>query len=96
LGSQVAPEAVLFVEGSSVHHVVAFIQLGQKRRQLVRRMLQVVIHCCHNFVASFANAAQQGIVLAIVAQQVEASNERVLPGQRADPLPAFIAAAIVN
>ena len=74
----------------SINDVVPFRELCQQPRDLLRRLLQVVVHRDDDVVAARTNAAQECVVLTVVAHQVDA----LISGWR--PHSASIVAQLVS
>jgi hypothetical protein len=85
-----------FVLGNSVNHIEPLFQFRQEPRNFVRRILQVVVDRCDNFVFCSPNSAQQRIVLAHVAHQVDSTNPGALANKISNGLPALIRARVVH
>src|SRR5437016_11585809 len=78
-----------------VHYVVPFGQLLQQSRDLLGRMLEIVIHSDDDFVPSSPDATQERVVLAVIAHQADAPDPGIgLPELRNDP-PTPISTAVV-
>ena len=56
-----------FLSRCPVYHVVPFGQFLQKSWNLLGRMLEIVVHRDDDFVPSGPNAAQERVVLTVVA-----------------------------
>ena len=76
-GRQIAQKTVLFALRRAVHHVVALLQLGQQLGQLLRRVLEIVVHRHDHRAARCPNPTQQGVVLAVVATHFKATHPRI-------------------
>ena len=94
-GADVPPDAVWIPFRRSINDVVPFRELCQQPRDLLRRLLQVVVHRDDDVVAARTNAAQECVVLTVVAHQVDALISGWRP-QRFDRRPAGVAAAVVD
>ncbi len=80
----------------TVNNVMPFLQSCDQLGHLFRRMLQVVIHGNEDLVTGLPDPAQQGIVLAVIAQQVDRPDPRMLRRELMHDRPAVIGAAIVD
>ena len=76
--------------------VVALERLVDQQEQLVGRVLQVVVHGDDVVAGGLAQAGEVGVVLAVVAQQVEGDDVRRAAGAVGDDVPAPVAAAVVD
>src|SRR5258708_2659713 len=81
---------------NAVDDVAPNLYWPQNPRKLFWRMLQIVVHRYGDIVLGFTNAAERGIVLTEVAQQVNATDPRILVRQVADMTPTSINAAIID
>ena len=90
----VAPR-LLAVEAAE-DDVVALHRLLDEQQRLVGRVLQVVVEGDHVVAGRLPHAGDVGVVLAVVAQQVERDDVRALRGPGADDVPAAVAAAVVD
>src|SRR5580692_6515181 len=79
----------------AVNDVTALLENCQQLRNLFRRMLQVVVHGDNYAIVSRPNSAQQSIVLAVIAHQVDGVNPWVTLCKFADHVPAAVGAAVV-
>ena len=70
-------------------------QASEQLRNLLGGVLQVVVHRHDDAVACSADAAQQCVVLAEVAHQVDAADPVVPAGELLDHPPAAVAASVV-
>ena len=59
-------------------------------------MLKVVVHGHEDGVPGGADSAEQRVVLAVVAHQVDGVNPRVLRGQAGDDVPTVVGAVVVD
>ncbi len=82
--------------GAPVHDVEALVQLGKEFRDLLGRVLEVVIERDDDLVSRCADPGQESVVLSGVSHQVEAADEVVGGRQLDDPSPARVAAAVVH
>ena len=90
-------EAVRLGLWRTIDDVVAFIQSGQQAMDLFRRILQVVVVQRHDRLAARGpNAAQQGVVLAMVARQAQAEHAGIGRSQLLDDAPGVVAAAVFH
>lgn len=87
---------MLFLLRGAVDDIVAFCQHLQQTPDLSRWILQVIVHRDRRLAARQAQTAEQCIVLAIVAQHIDAAHPGVTLCQRLDDLPAPVPAAIVD
>ena len=78
---EVAQQAVLLLRGRAVDDVVALIEHGQQLGDFLGRMLKIIVHGDDDGVLRSADAAQQRVVLAVVAHQVDGMNPRMLRWQ---------------
>ena len=93
---EVSEEAVLPGLRRAVDRVVTLAELFEQLRDLLGGVLQVVVHRHDDVVACGADAAQQCIVLAEVAHQVDAADPVVPGGELLDHPPAAVAAPVVD
>src|SRR5437660_5861290 len=78
-----------------VHYVVPFGQLLQQSRDLLGRMLEIIVHGDDDLVPSSPDATQERVVLAVIAHQADAPDPGIgFPELRNDP-PTRINAAVV-
>jgi len=96
LRGQVAPQAMLLLLGRAVHDIIALVQPGQQRADLLRRVLEVIVHGHQRGVRRQPDAAQQSVMLAVVAHQIHPAHPGIAPRQALDRGPASVAAAIVD
>jgi len=68
----------------------------QQPRDLLGRMLEVVIHRDRGVVAGQAHSAQDRVVLPVVAQQVDPADPWLLGRQLFDDRPGGVLAAVVH
>jgi hypothetical protein len=94
--SHVAQQAVAFLFRRTVDHVMAFAQHRQQLGNLLGRILQIVVNGDDEFAAGRADAAQQGVVLAVVAAHAQAAHTGVAGTQALDHAPGIVAAAILD
>ncbi len=78
------------------HHVVPVEHGVDEDQRLVRRVLQVVVHRDDVVTGRLAQPGQVGVVLAVVAQQVEGDDVLGVPRAVGDDLPAAVLAAVVD
>ena len=67
--------------GRAINNVESLFQLFEQSRDFFGRMLQIVIHRHDHVVFRRANAAQQSVMLAIVAHQIQPAHCRKTRGQ---------------
>jgi hypothetical protein len=79
-----------------VHRVAARRERIEQLGDLLGRVLQIVVHGDHDGAGGRPDAAQQGVVLTVVAHQVDAAHARLARRQLQDDLPARVAAAVVD
>jgi len=96
LAGEVAPETVRFLGGRPVDDVLVRSEGLQQLRDLLRRMLQVVIDGDDELVAGQADAAKQRVVLAVVAHEVNTPHPAVIARKALDHAPRAVAAAVVD
>ena len=92
----IPPEAMLLRLRRSIDDVVSLFKPGKQPRNFFRWILEVVVNRDDKLVICLADAAQQGVMLAVVAHQVDAVKPMETFGQRDDGFPASITAAIVD
>jgi hypothetical protein len=63
---------------------------------ILRPMLQIVVHGDGGVIFCGLDPAQRGIVLAVIAHQVDAVDPGIFLCQGADQLPALVRAAIID
>src|SRR5438045_2536990 len=80
----------------AIYHIVSVVQPLKQFRDLFRWVLQIVVQSDDSVVPRRPDAAEQGIVLAVIAHQVDAAQSLILATQVHDALPASIAAAVVH
>jgi hypothetical protein len=81
---------------AAVDDVVAFVELVQELRDLLRRVLQIVVNRYDRLPARSPDPGEQRVVLTVIPRQIEASNTCVEPRELGDPLPAVVAATVVD
>jgi hypothetical protein len=84
------------LHGRAIHHVGAAIELREKARDVLGRVLQVVVDRDDRVSAGGADTGEQRVVLAVVAQEIEAPEIRVPGGQLGDLRPGVVGAAVVD
>ena len=82
--------------GRAVNDVPSLLPQGEELRDLLRRMLEVVIYGDGGVVDRRPEAAQQRVVLPVVAHQVDAPDVGITPRQVLDAAPAAFRASIVD
>ena len=87
---------MFFVLRRAIDDIETLRQHRQQFGDLLGRMLQIVIHGDDHVILRGADAAQQRIVLAIVAHQVDGMNPGMAICQLADYVPASVRAAVVD
>ena len=75
-GREAAQEPVLFCLWRAINDVESLFQLFEQSRDFFGRMLQIVIHRHDHIVFCRANAAEQRIMLAIIAHQIQSAHRR--------------------
>ena len=91
-----AHEPVLFDLRRAINDIESLFQLFEQSRDFFGWLLQIVIHRHDYIVFCRANAAEQSIMLAIVAHEIEATHRRVARGEFGDYVPASVPAAVVD
>ena len=71
------------------------LELGQQFVDLLGWVLKVVVDGDDDFTPGRTNAAQQGVVLPVVARQFDATHPCVFAGELLDDLPGVVAAAVL-
>jgi len=92
----IAEQTVLFLGEGAVDHIVPFSELGKQLGDFFGGMLEIVVHGDDDRMRSRPDAAQQGIVLAVIAHHADSLAARVLGGQLAKKRPAVVRAAVVH
>ena len=82
--------------GCPVNDVIPFLEAGYEARNLFRRILQVVVHRHDDVVFRQPDAAEQGVVLAVIPHEVDTLNAGEALRQRGNHIPASIAASVVD
>ena len=95
-GSKITDDSVWFLFRRAVDYVESRVELDEQLGQLLRRMLQVVIHGDGRFKAGGADAGEDGIVLSIVPHHAKAAHPRVLDRESLDDRPTFITTTVVD
>ena len=75
-GRKSAQEPVLFCLRRAINDIESLFQLFEQSRDFFGRMLQIVIHRHDHVVLRRADAAEQRIMLAIVAHQIQSAHRR--------------------
>ena len=96
LGGDIAPQPVLLHGRRAVDDVGFRSEAREKLRDLLRRVLQVVVERDRQLVARPADAAEKRIVLAVVAHQAHALDPRVSLREVLDHRPGAVGAAVVD
>ena len=92
----VAHEAVCLVLGRSIDDVATVGHFSEQLGNLFGRVLQIVVDRHDQLALRGADAAQQRVVLPVVARQLDASNPRVVLGERLDHRPRIVATAVFD
>ena len=93
---EVAEQAVLLAFRRAVDDVGALGERGEQRRDLLRRVLEVVVHGDDDRGGGGADAAQHRVVLPVVPQEPDAVDPGVRGGQALDGRPAGVPAPVVD
>jgi hypothetical protein len=93
---EVPPAIVRGLAWLAVDDVDVVAERLEQTGDLLRRMLQVVVHRDHDLAGRGADAAKQRRVLAVVPHEVDAADPGPLAGELADHFPAPVAAAVVD
>ena len=96
LGRQTSPEHMAFALWVAVDDIIPFIQLRKQLGDFFWRMLEIIIHCHNDPVASGADAPQKSIMLAVISHEPDAAQPGIVRAQRNDLLPTPIRASIVD
>src|SRR5579862_2729436 len=80
----------------AIDHIVVPAQLGQKSRNFLRGILQIIVHGYDDRIASRANTAQQSIMLAIVSEHPDTCYGRTTACQLTNHFPTAIPAAVID
>ena len=80
----------------AIYHIVSVVQPLKQFRDLFRWVLQIVVQSDDSVVPRRPDAAEQGIVLAVIAHQVDAADPGVLQGQLLHDFPTPVPAAVVH
>ena len=75
-GCESAHKPVLFCFRCAINNVESLFQLFEQSRDFFGRMLQIVIHRHDHIVFCRADAAEQRVMLAIVAHQIQTAHRR--------------------
>jgi hypothetical protein len=92
----VAEEPVLALERLAVDDVDVLRQRVEQARDLLGRVLEVVVERDDDGKPCGADAGKGGVVLPVVAGELEATHAVVGLGERPDPRPAAVGAAVVD
>ncbi len=87
---------MLFLRRRAVDHVVSLVEDGEQFRDFLGRMLEVVVHGDDDGVLGGADSAQQRVVLAVVAHQVDGVNPRVLRSEMSHDVPTVVGTVVVD
>ena len=74
--ARAAHEFVPFFLGRAINNVESLFQLFEQSRDFFGRMLQIVIHRHDHVVFRRADPAEQSVMLAIVAHQIQSAHRR--------------------
>ena len=86
----------MLVARRAVDDVVAAVELGEQLRDLLRRVLEVVVDRDDDRAVRRADPGEERVVLSVVPHQVDPADARVRRGELLDPLPARVVAAVVD
>jgi hypothetical protein len=96
LTGEPSPQSVGLSFGNSIHDIVAIVKCYDQLRNLLRRVLEVIIHRNDNVIASSADTEKQRVVLAKVAHQAKPEDLRTALCEVLHDRPASINASVVN
>ena len=82
--------------GCPVNDIVTFGKLLDEFGNLLWWILQIVVDRHDNLMFGCSDAAQQGVMLAIIAHQIDAANPSMLGSKLGDRLPATIFTPIID
>ena len=80
----------------AVHNVVPLRELGEQRRNFLRRILEIIVNCDNDLVVCATDACKQGVVLPIIPHQTDPMNPGENRCQTAYYGPALITTGIID
>src|SRR5690348_11929928 len=95
-GSNVASESVGLRLWSAINDVIAFVEVRQEVRNFFRGRLQIVIDGDDDGVTRRSDAAQERIVLPVVAHQIESADSGMMCPESLNHFPVSAPASIVQ
>src|SRR5579883_93583 len=95
-GRRISPPAVLLLNGDSVDDIPAPGEPIEQGRYFFGRVLEIIVHGDDDLVSRLADTAKQGVMLTIIAGQVDSAHFGVELGQRRDDFPTLIGTSVID
>ena len=95
-GGQVSHQAMLLSLRGAVDQITSLVQPIQQLRQLLGRMLKIIVHGHRDIEPGRAQSCEKCVVLAVIPHHAKPADPRMPLRQPAEDAPAFVAASVVH